>query len=140
MTKVVINRCFGGFGLSAEAECLYAKKSGFEVFHYTQTKFSHRDGVNLYELVAPKDAEMFCHTYKTKQGDSFSDDPDYSSYWYSGEIERDDPLLVEVVEELGKKASGHCASLQVVEIPDGVKWEISDYDGQEHIAEQHRTW
>jgi hypothetical protein len=28
----------------------------------------------------------------------------------------------------------------VVEIPDGVEWEIAEYDGLEWVAEKHRTW
>jgi hypothetical protein len=44
------------------------------------------------------------------------------------------------VEELGDKASGQFAELVVVEIPDGVDYEIDEYDGNEHIAEKHRTW
>lgn len=55
-------------------------------------------------------------------------------------IERTDPRLVALVEELGEKASGVHAQLEVVEIPDGVEWYIEDYDGLEHIAEAHRTW
>ena len=27
-----------------------------------------------------------------------------------------------------------------VEIPDGVQWEIDEYDGGERVAECHRTW
>ena len=56
------------------------------------------------------------------------------------EIERDDPTLVLVVEQLGEQASGEVARLCVVEIPDDVEWEISEYDGLEHVAEVHRTW
>lgn len=36
MKKVILNKCFGGFGLSKEAYELYAKKKGISVFHYTQ--------------------------------------------------------------------------------------------------------
>ena len=25
-------------------------------------------------------------------------------------------------------------------IPEGIKWHIADYDGMEHIAEDHRQW
>lgn len=57
-----------------------------------------------------------------------------------GTYDRADPLLVFAVESLGDKASGDCANLKVVEIPDGVEWEIEEYDGIEHIAEAHRTW
>jgi hypothetical protein len=55
-------------------------------------------------------------------------------------IFRDDPALVQVVEELGAKSSGEFAKLHVVEIPEDVQWEIEEYDGKEHIAEIHRTW
>ena len=56
------------------------------------------------------------------------------------DILRDDELLVRIVEELGELASGKYAELKVVEIPDDVLWHIAEYDGYEHIAEDHRTW
>lgn len=60
-------------------------------------------------------------------------------------LERHDPLLVQVVEELGpdkhrEGASGRCAQLHIVEIPDGVQYEIDEYDGMESIHEIHRSW
>jgi hypothetical protein len=55
-------------------------------------------------------------------------------------IERDDPILVGVVEKLGTKANDSYAKLKVVEIPDGVEWEIEEYDGIEWISEKHRRW
>ena len=55
---------------------------------------------------------------------------------YGEGIKRDDPKLVQAVEALGPEATG----LRVVEVPPGVDWEIKDYDGQEWIAERHRTW
>ena len=54
--------------------------------------------------------------------------------------DRADPLLVQVVEELGSEANGAHASLAVVEIPDDVDYIIEEYDGKEWIAEAHRTW
>jgi hypothetical protein len=61
--------------------------------------------------------------------------------WHHVEIARDDRMLVNVVENLGsERASGRHASLKVVEIPDGVEWGIAEYDGQEHVAEKHRSW
>ena len=100
--KVVINRCFGGFGLSDEAIRLYAEKKG----------------IQLGER----------HSYG------------YDEICEKGDIPRDDPVLVEVVEHLGDAANGDYAELKVVEIPDGVDWYVEDYDGNEHIAERHRTW
>ena len=59
---------------------------------------------------------------------------------YDFDIPRDDLVLVWVVEHLGLKANGDYAELKVVEIPEGVDWFISNYDGIEHVAERHRTW
>lgn len=58
-------------------------------------------------------------------------------YW---EIDRDDPVLVQIIEQLGDSAGDSYSSLKIVEIPDGVEWRISEYDGVEWVAEKHRTW
>lgn len=69
--------------------------------------------------------------YKARTGETLGTYPD---------VERNDPDLVAVVEELGEKAAGPCASLKVVEIPDDVEWWIEEYDGVEHVAEAHLRW
>lgn len=53
---------------------------------------------------------------------------------------RSDKHLVQCIKELGERADGEHASLEIVSIPDDVDWQIVDYDGWEHIAERHRTW
>ena len=60
--------------------------------------------------------------------------------FYDRNIARDDAALVQVVQELGDAANGLCADLKIVEIPDGVNWDIGEYDGNEWVAETHRTW
>lgn len=64
----------------------------------------------------------------------------FGGYGFAYDVERTDPRLVAAVEKLGPAASGMCADLAVVEIPESVGWEIDEYDGLEHIAERHRTW
>lgn len=59
---------------------------------------------------------------------------------YDGEISRDCPRLVTVVQALGEDASGPYARLKIVTIPDEVNWTIMEYDGIEWVAEVHRTW
>jgi len=54
--------------------------------------------------------------------------------------DRADPLLVKVVEKLGRAASGTHAELKIVEIPEGMQYQIEDYDGMETIHEKHRSW
>jgi hypothetical protein len=49
---------------------------------------------------------------------------------------RTDPLLVQVVEEMGERANGMCAELYVDDLPSGTKYRIMEYDGLEHIETQ----
>ena len=56
------------------------------------------------------------------------------------DICRDDPALVQVVEELGVKSFDKYAELHIVEIPEDVSWNVQEYDGLEWVAEKHRTW
>ena len=56
------------------------------------------------------------------------------------DIMRNDPALVQVVEQLGDDANGLYSNLVVVDIPDDVEWVIEEYDGKEHVAEVHRKW
>jgi hypothetical protein len=91
--KIVVNRCYGGYGLSRKA------------YEYL--------GMEL-------EADSDC-------GYDFADD-------------RTNPKLIKVVEKLGKEANSFLSDLEVVEIPDGIEWEIEEYDGRERVAEKHRTW
>lgn len=61
-------------------------------------------------------------------------------YWSGRDVDRDDPILIKVIEKLGEGANGSFAALKIVEIPDDVDWQIEEYDGREWVAEKHRTW
>ena len=63
-----------------------------------------------------------------------------NTHTYSNKIERDDPILVEIVERLKGKANSFLSSLKIVEIPDNIQWVIEEYYGREWIAESHQTW
>ncbi len=115
--KIVINRCWGSFGLSDAAWEMILDRKG------------------IAWVKTPKEHEWGYPKYSTKGSCLVLDPYEYYSYDM-----RNDPLLVEVVEALGEQADGHSAELVVVEIPDGIEWEIADYDGMEHVAEKHRTW
>jgi hypothetical protein len=71
--------------------------------------------------------------YKERKGITNSD-------WWYGDIPRDDPVLIQIIEELDEEANGMYAELDVVEIPDDVNWYVEEYDGLEWVAERHRTW
>ena len=82
--QVVINRCYGGFGLSAKAE-------------ETLTTLLGEDGFN--------------------------------------EMERHSPLLVSLVKNMGERANGSFAKLEVCDIEDGLDYDVEEYDGYESITE-----
>jgi len=60
--------------------------------------------------------------------------------WFDRDVARDDPYLVQVVRQMGSKSHGTHANLKIVEIPGDVPWHIEEYDGNEWVAEDHRTW
>ena len=88
MQKIVINRCFGGFGLT----------------------------------------DLVLNAYRLKTGKEWDGD-------------RTDPELIKIIEQFGSASSSdEYAEIKIVEIPDGVKWRIEEYDGCESIHEVHRVW
>lgn len=138
MPKVVINRKFGGFGLS-DAAYLKLHEYGVPIQAHVPEE---RDPETMLCLPQPaNDGEViFDRTL-------LNDDLEKSIMGLAGRYwdcwtrdNREHPLVVRVVEELGTDASGRFADLKVVEIPDGVQYTIEEYDGLEHIAEVHRTW
>jgi hypothetical protein len=138
--KVVINTCFGGFGLSRMAVERYLGLKGITV--YTEVD---KYELEHYWLVAPGPERVMETTNEQWWEMTDEERMAHNARWesqvfYDRDLERNDPLLVQVVEELGQAASGQFAQLEVVEIPDGVEWVIEEYDGNEHVAEKHRTW
>ena len=142
--KLVINKCYGGFGLSLLAQKRYLELIGKKAFFYKQTKYSFRDGADEFGRIddIEKYTSISSETYTEDKGDTFKPTKrNLEGYWYYGNLKRDDPILVRVVEELGSElASGGCAHLKVVDIPDDIEYEINEYDGIESVREAHRSW
>lgn len=137
--KVVVNKCFGGFGLSPKASEMVMKRKGLGCFRYRQTKFKFSDGKEEYTRCNEDIGHGLIH-YMTKDlGEKTSKLPN-ECYWYYGNLARTDADLIAIVEELGEKANGDFASLKIIDIPDDIEWEIDDYDGIETIHEVHRSW
>ncbi len=113
--KIVINKKYGNFSLSEEAVLLYGVKKNLNIIAKEDQK-----------------VKTITHYYlnEVKEENGFGE-------W---EIERNDPVLVEVVEQLGDLADGYYSKLKVVEVPDNIKWYIHDYDGLESVHECHRSW
>jgi hypothetical protein len=121
MKKVAINKCFGGFGISNEA---------FE-------KLLDRKGI-AFDRVEPK--KDWSHVGATYYEAGHAGDDNYYLSDYDMIQDRADPDLIAVIEQLGEKANAWAACIEIVEVPPDVFWHIHEYDGMEHVAEDHRTW
>lgn len=87
--KIVINTCYGGFGVS---------ENFLKAYNISYRKTS------------------------------------YGSVYAEEDIERTDPRLIEYIETYGSEmASSSHAELEVVEIPKGTLYRITEYDGFEDI-------
>lgn len=56
--------------------------------------------------------------------------PDFDFYT----LKRNDPHLIQIVEEMGQESWGEFSELAIVEIPDGLSYTIHDYDGLETVV------
>lgn len=138
MTKIVINNCYGGFGLSETGMQAYAARKGLTLYLEKDMLFTRYWTVPPEQRVAQVSDEQWS---KMTDVERIARDKAYTSQTISDiDFSRDDPDLVAVVEELGKQANDQFADLKVIEIPDDVEWQIQEYDGYEHVAEVHRTW
>ena len=103
------------------------------------TKIVYNDCHGEFEL-SKKAVERYCEL--SGLGATFVKDG-YSGHWelpngdewYHSNLSRDDPFLVQVVEELGKEANNG-SNLQIVELPAGTLYRIDEYDGMETVMRQ----
>lgn len=149
--KVVINKCFGGFGLSPKALKRWAELKGKKFYLF---KNDIKKGYIPITIEDEKENYFFWVAFSVPNPDEYlgkcERDADglYKTYnakykeieILNRDIPRHDLDLIKVVEELGEDANGRCAELKVVEIPDGVDYVIEGYDGLESIHEKHRVW
>jgi hypothetical protein len=135
MARVVYNACYGGFGLSKEACQRYWDIKGQQVWIEQDTQFKSSNMFTVW-LVSPaerikhKSSKEFC---AMSMDERIAYNQAYSEQtWYDRDVSRHDPVLVQVVEELGKKANGDHANLQI-EIVEGL-YHIDEYDGNETVV------
>lgn len=137
--KVVINACFGGFSVSKQAAEWMAERGHEHAQKELAECAKNNDFIQAFIKTGEWPAECRGFTRSMLEIDAkYKGEARF--YGHFSEVDRHDPLLVGAVEALGEAADGECAKLRVVEVPDGVDYEISEYDGNEHVAEKHRTW
>jgi len=139
MTKIVINSCYGGFSLSVEGMKRYAEIKGLPLYI---------EGNDFYPTFWTIPAEERTGLIDQKNWSTFTDEERrqsnqlFSKYTISSrDFDRTDPILVQVVEELGSKADGSCAELTIETLEKGTLYRINEYDGYESIETNNDiTW
>jgi len=101
--KIVINSCYGGFGLSKQARDLLAER-GFD----PAIQSLKND---------PESKYSFANYYGTTSEVEF----------------RSHPLVIQVIEELGEKANGLNSKLKIIELNIENIIDIYNFDGKEKI-------
>ena len=93
--EILLNDCYGGFGVSEKALELYNERSGNDVTYISG---------------------------------------------YEGNF-RVDPILIDIVKELGDAANDEYSELRIDHVPDGYGYKIEEYDGLETlhliVTEEH---
>ena len=152
MTKIVVNNCAGGFGLSHEAIMLYGSLKKMNITPYI--KIDTKSSLNYKKMEYEERPErsyniLYCNLPIGEIAPDYVDENYVSthyfkeSYFDTEELKkfRTDFFLIEVVNRLGELANGDCADLKVVEIPGDVNWYLNVLDnGYENIHEAHRVW
>lgn len=137
--KVILNKCYGGFDVSDKGYKLYAKKKNIPLYVYKEDYSTRPRRCKKINDIINDTTQI---SYFTKDfGDCFEPtEEDWKYNLWLDEKYREDAMLIEVVEELGEKANGRFGKLVVVEIPDGMKYVIDNYDGIETLHEDVPVW
>ena len=139
MAKIVINTCYGGFGLSPKAIAFILKQRNpdIKLWYYKKT-FDNRSLRYTYNIV--EDAESASYVSLKYLGDTIEDVGvnqikinDNFVFSHQINLQRHDPLLVKTVETLGEEADGAFSELEVVDI-DTDRYIIKEYDGLEDVV------
>lgn len=153
MQKVIINKCFGGYGFDPFTVQKYADEKGVKLYWYKQAFNTYRSNLKEdmikipFEIIAKDDGLRMGYVALTKDmGDTYirdwqdenvcADEFDINN----DDASRTDPVLIDVIEKYGDANvhGGHAPT--VVEVPDGVEWMIEEYDGFETLHEKHRIF
>jgi len=105
-----------GFNLSDAGVGLYAKLKGLVLVCLKERAFG---APNLYTV------------WRHESGDEFR--PDL--------IERDDPALIDVLEQWGESAVDAPSAIKIVEVPEGTRWEVRrNFDNSEFVVDLDHVW
>ncbi|MGJ8729300.1 hypothetical protein ACRW9N_02410 [Listeria aquatica] len=144
--KIILNKCFGGFGFSHVAKINVLEAKGLKVYPYKVEEESRNDfdsGVTLTKIDkfyrSERELEMIVYLkkpletnkVKLKFEEFYGDAFEGNEYTFDNDELRIDKDAIAIVEQLGAAASGRFSQLEVFVIPDGSEFMITEYDGIE---------
>lgn len=135
MNKVVINTCYGGFSLSEAGMRRYAEIKGITLYVERDEKYGAIVGPTFWLI---PEEERLAEVSPERWAEMSLEARQAWNEQYSGQtlscrdFARHDPVLVQVVEELGSAANNRFSQLEVVEI-EGRMYRIDEYDGMEGV-------
>lgn len=132
--KVVYNNCYGGFGLSDKAIELYLQLSETP-YVKVQTKSSFNSDVDFYKTEPSEELKVILleDSWNRDQSDEQRKWINDNIIYIDRDLKRHDPILIQIVEQLGKEVNGMCANLKIENIK-GNKYRIDEYDGNESVS------
>jgi hypothetical protein len=129
MKNVVYNACFGGFHLSPDAlYLLFVMGFPFESSSLQESGYREED----FPLCAPNGLSAHPE-YEVLLKDGLIHTVDLNHFDPKKVALRSHPILVHVVERLGKRASSRFSDLRIQEISDDALYAIEEYDGSESV-------
>lgn len=137
--KIMLNKCYGGFGFSYDFWLRYYKEvKNIELYIYKR-EYDYGD-IMIYKKVSEieKRSSFFSSIILSSVdlGDRVNQDSLYNSEFIispSARELREDKNAIRIFEENPELYNGWAANIVVVDIPDGMKYTISDYDGIETL-------
>jgi len=138
MKKVILNKCYGGFDVSTLVYVHYAQKLGKKLRCYKFAPTRDEDGHfndDMYKRVDLEEALQGDNIFMTYR---LVDEKGQEEKINLDSSHREDPLLIEIVENLGKEANSMYSDLKIVEIPDELvnNYMIDNYDGIETLHQK----
>lgn len=146
--KIAINICFGSFDLSPKS-LLWLYNNGcndivlpvnLKIFLRTTSKIQAEDDIK-------KEIEKWKEC-KNNNFENINDcmvfTEDYQHYLspihFVKYENREDPLLIRCIESLKEEVDTPMSQVRIIEIPEGVDYQIANNDGYEYIREKSREW
>lgn len=133
--KIVISENYL-FDISVKGVKRYAEIKGIKLYPYYQ---------NILALSPPREADIdqdddYCINWCTQRLEPLTNEEFFKHMFFPWDIERNDPALVQMVEELGEDANTSYSRLKIIEIPDDVDFKIIHCSDAEIVVDKNRVW